>query len=248
MSAADAQYVAALVDTARDAFVSQAETELERFYNESAGVLATATPSNLGERLSGPASALLLALAGLWLASLNDLLTLAHDRAKLPPALLYTEADAEALMQPAVYNLVTAALLTLRTGAATRQSVAASWKRQYERGGAFTALRGTIRGATAGTFNTLAGASLIDAAKTEGGWILGAYNPLDERTGELDRALVLNPGLPIVTARGRTVRSIPGKVGKYTLANAWVPGSPRQGGDTHAGCRCVLIPEKDGQA
>ena len=246
MSLAVARDLASLVTQAGDDFIQDAERELERYHALTAAILVTATGSDVGARLDGPTGNLGLTLGTLWAMHLNALLAATYARTGLLPPVPFTVGDAVTLMQPGAAALRSAALMTFRTNRATTERLQAAWDRQYEVGGAFTALRGTIRGATAGTFNTLANASVIDALPRDGpdDWILGAYNPLDERTAELDARLCLNSGTPILTARGRVVTSIPGLTGKYDLRNAWVPGSPRQGGDTHTGCRCWLVPER----
>lgn len=245
MSLDDALALAALIDAARDDFVAGGEAALEDFHLAARAVLAGNPDGTEARRLLAlPAGALLAALAGVWRERVNRLLRQAHGRLNLPPPTPVTADEARAFMQPAVTGLLSAGLLTARTASPLGQAGRA-WDRQYETGGAFTALRGAMRGATAGTLTTLAVASVVDTTRERGGdWVLGAYNPLDERTAPLDRELVLNRGRAITTARGRVVRSIPGQVGKYTPANAWVPGPPRYGGDTHDGCRCVLIPER----
>lgn len=246
MSLATANELASLVSEAGDAFISDAETELDRYFADTTQALTLSSPDDARRSLEPLTLALLLALAGLWSYQLNQLLRRTHTRLSLPPPEPYSEEEAQAMMQPGVDALLSAALMTIRTNRATPESIRAAWQRQYEVGGAFTALRGSIRGATAGTFNTLANASVIDTVRTRGSPddILGAYNPLDERTAELDWQLCLNTGQSLRTNRGRIVTSIPGMVGKYTLDNAWVPGPPKYGGDTHWGCRCWLVPER----
>jgi hypothetical protein len=245
MSLEDAVYAAALIDAARDEVVEQGEAALEEFHATVRGLFAgEPTRTELRSLLSGPAGVLLAALALSWLEAVNTLNKQVHARLNLPDPLRLTSADARDLMRPGVLALQRAALLGTLTDGATSLSLVKNWDRQYEKGGAFTAVRGTLRGVTAGTLTTLANASVIDSARANApNLILGAYNPLDERTADLDRALVLNPGVPITTARGRVVTAIPGRQGKYTLENAWVPGPPSQGGDTHEGCRCWLTPE-----
>ncbi len=249
MSEATALALANLVTTHAQAFVAAGERELAEFHEGAAVVLAPLpTVADGRERLNAPATALLTALATLWAAELNALMREVHVVLGLPPPTPLTAQEAQDFMKPGVLNLVNAALGTLRVARLSGTDPLRGWDRQYERGGAFVALRGTMRGSSAGTMNLQANASVIDAARARGdpGWVLGAYNPLDERTAALDFQLVTNRGAVITTARGRQVRSIPGRVGKYTLSNAWVPGSPRLGGDTHDGCRCWLVPEREG--
>ena len=245
MTLAVARDLAALVGEARDAFVAPAEAALEAYHQEVASLLALNAPDLRG-RLEASAERLLLTLAGLWALHLGELLKRSHTRLNLPPPEPYSGEEARAIMRPGAVALLAAALMTFRTNRATSERLGAAWDRQFAVGGAFTALRGSMRGATAGTFNTLANASVIDTVRARAGpgWILGAYNPLDERTADLDWRLCLNTGQAIRTNRGRVVVSLPGLVGKYTLENAWVPGPPRIGGDTHEGCRCWLVPER----
>ncbi|AWT34570.1 hypothetical protein DM785_02635 [Deinococcus actinosclerus] len=249
MSLTLALAVTALVDDAATAFTREGEAALLTFHEAVQVVLARGGgAAQIRENLNAPATALWRTLAGAWFTQVNAALQVGHDRLGVPDPALLSEQEALDFFAGAAYALVNAALLSARVGTRTDtqdvSAVLAAWDRQYERGGAFVALRGTMRGATPGTLTTLVDASLIDAARSQGGWIFGAYNPLDERTGDLDRRLVLNRGEAIVTARGRTVRSIPGLTGKYLPDQAWVPGPPRLGGDTHDGCRCLLIPER----
>lgn len=246
MSLEASRELASLVTQAGDSFIDAALAELEQFHAQAGAALLSAdSVTETRQGLSPLALLLLGVLASLWAEALNSLLRDTHARLKLPAPVRYTAGEARDFMSPGVQGLVRSALMTYRVNQGTRENLKRAWERQYERGGAFTALRGSIRGATHGTLNTLTVASVIDTARDQpGDWVLGAYNPLDERTAALDWALCTNEGQRIVTARGRSVQSIPGMIGKYTFANAWLPGSPRQGGDTYDGCRCVLIPER----
>lgn len=244
MSLTLALAVARLIDDRAAAFTLAGEAALTAFHDAAQVVLARGgSVAQIRAALDAPATTLWRALAAAWLTEVNAAMQGAHDALSVPDPDLLSEQEALDFFAGAAYALVNAALLSARVGAGDVSGTLAAWDRQFERGGAFTALRGTMRGATPGTLTTLVDASLIDSART-GGWIFGAYNPLDERTGDLDRRLVLNRGEAITTARGRVVRSIPGLTGKYAPDQVWVPGPPRLGGDTHDGCRCLLIPER----
>lgn len=245
MSLTLALAVARLIDDRAAAFTLAGEAALTAFHDAAQVVLARGgSVAQIRAALDGPATTLWRALAAAWLTEVNAAMQGAHDALGVPDPDLLTEQEALDFFAGATFALVNAALLSARVGAGDVTATLAAWDRQLERGGAFVSLRGVMRGATPGTLTTLVDASVIDAARTQGGWVLGAYNPLDERTGDLDRRLVLNRGDAITTARGRVVRSIPGVTGKYALDQAWVPGPPRLGGDTHDGCRCFLIPER----
>lgn len=251
MSLQTAVQLAQFVETEKDAFCAAAEARLRLFHEQALAAMTAYPPPEARGRLTELGELLLLALAGLWAGHLTLVLQRAHSLNGLGPPEPYSRDEAAVLMQAGVSAVLRAAYMTLRTAGGDAATLRAAWVRQYEAGGAFTALRGTIRGSTAGTFTTLGNASVIDTArvsKPPEEWILGAYNPLDERTEDLDWRLCLNTGQAITTNRKRVVRSIPGLTGKYTLENAWVPGPPAIGGDTHWGCRCWLVLEQREQA
>lgn len=245
MSAELADEFVIYIDEAKDQFVAEGERDLESFYLLVAGVLLAArTPAELSRLLVSPASNLLSSLTGRWYSAVDNLFRRTHQRLGLPVVSRYTLIEARTLMTPAVNRLVNAAILAHRVADDSR-GLQQSWERQYQRGGVFTSIRGHMRGSSAGTLNTLVNAAVIQSAQQSSErWILGAYNPLDERTEPLDRSLCTNTGRTIITNAGRRVTSIAGRVGKYSMRNAWVPGPPRMGGDTHDGCRCWLIPER----